>query len=246
VQCVVRSVMWIGRPLVSSKLLFRLCAGCLISARRWGQRSHLGESDSLAIIGWMKKVAAVQTLVLSAILLTLVLPSCASKPEPYATLEWTSQPFPTLTPNPNFVSPSGSSSGVETSGQACENDARFLEDLTFPDGQVVVPGQIFDKRWSVQNTGSCDWASDYRLVHLGQDEFDAPETVALYPARAGTNAVWQVDLQAPRKVGQYVSQWQAQAPDGSPFGDVVYILISVESPTPTPTATPLVSPTPTP
>ena len=128
----------------------------------------------------------------------------------------------------------------------CKHDARFLEDLTFPDGEVVTPGQTIDKRWSVQNLGSCDWGAGYRLIHLGQDDFLAPEAVALYPARAGTNAVWQVELQAPLEVGQYVSQWQAQAPDGSTFGDVVYILISVEKATPTPTATPLISPTPTP
>jgi hypothetical protein len=151
-----------------------------------------------------------------------------------------------MTPNPAFVTSSESSVGVEPSMSGCENDARFLEDLTFPDGEVVVPDQTIDKRWAVQNTGSCDWGPDYRLLHLGEDEFEAPEAVALYPARRGTNAIWQVELHAPREVGQYISQWQAQAPDGTMFGDVVYILIFVEKPTPTPTETPLISPTPTP
>ena len=175
-------------------------------------------------------------------LLVSGLQSCASKPEISLPTGGTPQPLPTHTPNPTFES----SAESQPAEYDCENDARFLEDLTFPDGAIVTPGQTIDKRWSVQNLGSCDWGTGYRLIHLGQDDFEAPEAVALYPARAGTNAIWQVELRAPLEVGQYVSQWQAQAPDGSTFGDVVYILISVEKPTPTPTATPLISPTPTP
>ena len=209
-------------------------------------RSGLGENRSLTIIDLMKKRPAMRTLALCTVFLTLWLPSCASGPETSMPSVELRQPIPTMTPNPTFVTSSESSSGVEPSRSDCENDARFLEDLTFPDGEVVVPGQTLDKRWSVQNNGSCDWGADYRLLHLGEDEFGAPEAVALYPARGGTNAIWQVGLQAPREVGQYVSQWQAQAPDGTMFGDVVYILISVKKPTPTPTATPLISPTPTP
>jgi hypothetical protein len=190
----------------------------------------------------MRKEQSVRLSVVILVLLAFGLPSCASKPEMSRPLGETLQPLPTLTPNPTFESPSG----VQSVGFDCENDARFLEDVTFPDGEIVTPGQTIDKRWSVQNLGSCDWGEGYRLIHLGQDDFPAPDALALYPARAGTNAVWQVELQAPLEVGQYVSQWQAQAPDGSTFGDIVYILISVEEATPTPTATPLISPTPTP
>lgn len=126
----------------------------------------------------------------------------------------------------------------------CENDARFLEDLTIPDYSIVVPAEILDKRWAVQNSGSCDWNQDYRLVRLGQDAFEGPRFLALYPARAGTSAVWQVRLLAPEEPGSYVSQWQAQSPNGTLFGEVVYILVNVELPTATPSPTPLISPTP--
>ncbi len=194
----------------------------------------------------MKKEPYPRPFLVIVLLLAFVLTSCASKPEVSLPFGGTPQPLPTLTPNPTFIISSESSSGVKSSGLDCENDARFLEDLTFPDGEIVTPGQTIDKRWSVQNLGTCDWTSGYRLIHLGKDDFEAPETVALFPARAGTNAVWQVELRAPQEVGQYISQWQAQAPDGSKFGDVVYILITVEKATPTPTATPLISSTPTP
>jgi len=209
-------------------------------------RPYLGENRSLTIIDRMKRENALRKLALCTVFLALWLSSCVSKPETSVPSAGLLQPIPTMTPNPDFTTSAESTSGVNSSGSGCENDARFLEDLTYPDGEVVVPGQTIDKRWSVQNNGSCDWGPDYRLIHLGEDDFEAQDAVALYPARGGTNAIWQVGLQAPREVGQYVSQWQAQAPDGTMFGDVVYILISVEKPTPTPTATPLISSTPTP
>jgi hypothetical protein len=127
---------------------------------------------------------------------------------------------------------------------ACQDDALFLEDLTIPDGSIITPGAILDKRWSIQNSGTCDWGEDYRLLRLGEDSFEGPQSLALYPARAGSTAVLRVELAAPLTPGDYLSRWQAQSPDGTLFGDVVYVLIVVEAPTPTATVTPLISSTP--
>jgi len=115
-------------------------------------------------------------------------------------------------------------------GAACTNDARFVEDLTIPDGDRVKPGEEIDKRWSVQNTGSCDWGPGYRLVRLSSDAFSGPDEVALFPARAGTGAVWQVILEAPEFQGEFRSRWQAQAPDRSLFGDDVFVVVEVAAP----------------
>ena len=129
-----------------------------------------------------------------------------------------------ITPTPARSVQSGSP-GVEPS---CTNDARFVEDLTIPDGERVEPGQGVDKRWSVQNSGSCDWGPDYRLVRVSADAFGGPDEVALYPALAGTGAVWQVVLEAPESPGEFRSRWQAQAPDGSMFGEDVFVVVVVE------------------
>lgn len=130
-------------------------------------------------------------------------------------------------------------SAAPTTRAACKDGAHFLEDLTIPDGTHVTAGQDLDKRWSVQNSGSCDWGPDYRLVHQGSSAIDGPAQVALYPARAGAEATWQVNLRAPQQAGEYQSRWQAQAPDGSLFGDEVFIVIVVDRPpvTGTPTTT---------
>src|SRR3972149_6412987 len=44
-----------------------------------------------------------------------------------------------------------------TATSLCQNNASFIEDLTIPDGTQVLPGEALDKRWSVSNSGSCDW-----------------------------------------------------------------------------------------
>jgi hypothetical protein len=106
---------------------------------------------------------------------------------------------------------------------SCRNGSRYIEDLTIPDGAVVAPGQTIDKRWSVQNSGTCDWGPDYRLVHVSGEGLTGPDELALYPAVAGADAVWQVILQAPTEAGTYDSRW----PDGSFFGDEVYVVIVV-------------------
>lgn len=137
-----------------------------------------------------------------------------------------------------------SASGSEATSMACTNNSRFVEDLTVPDGSVVAPGAEIDKRWSVQNTGSCDWGADYRLVQVSGGGLIGPKEAALYPARAGETAAWQILLQAPMDPGEYTSRWQARAPDGSLFGDDVFVVIVVGqgAPESQPAATPSSAP----
>jgi next-to-BRCA1 protein 1 len=124
----------------------------------------------------------------------------------------------------------------------CENDARFVADLTVPDGTIVSPGEAVEKRWSVLNAGTCDWVEGYSLVRVGTGAIEGPAEQALYPARAGATAEISVGLRAPEAPGEYLGRWRARAPDGSLFGEEIYVLIFVEEPTPT--ASPSPSPTP--
>jgi hypothetical protein len=168
--------------------------------------------------------------------LTLLLPlivavaDCTSRTEPSPT----PPPVRTLPPTQIAGSELGTFILVPTATTGCENAAHFLEDLTLPDGTNVAPGATLDKRWSVQNNGTCDWGPDYRLVRQGDGALAGPSETALYPARAGSQAVWQVALTAPTQPGEYRSRWQARAPDGSLFGDEVFIIVVVQSATPTP------------
>jgi hypothetical protein len=85
-----------------------------------------------------------------------------------------------------------------------------------------------DKQWLVDNSGTCNWNSDYRLKYIGGASLGAPEEIALYPARAGTQATIKILFTAPFTEGVYESAWQATDPGGAAFGDPIYIRIVVQ------------------
>ncbi|GAP14220.1 hypothetical protein LARV_01986 [Longilinea arvoryzae] len=116
-----------------------------------------------------------------------------------------------------------------TATPPCEDGLSFLTDLTIPDGSDVAAGATMDKRWEVQNSGTCNWTEDYSL-HLiaGVDLGTQPEQ-ALYPARSGMRAVIRMVFQAPIEPGSYRSAWQAYGPSGEAFGDPIFIDIVVSS-----------------
>jgi hypothetical protein len=81
-------------------------------------------------------------------------------------------------------------------------------------------------------------------VQIGSTDIQGPAETALYPAQAGTTAVWQLALVAPAVPGEFLGRWQARAPDGTLFGEEVFVLIVVAEPEPTATPTSAVTPTP--
>ncbi|MEX2030928.1 MAG: NBR1-Ig-like domain-containing protein [Anaerolineales bacterium] len=161
----------------------------------------------------------------------------ASLPTPLPSLE--AIPIQTVAPAPILQEPTPIlSTPTDAPRGSCVDGAQFTEDLSIPDGSEVTPGAQIDKRWSVENVGTCDWGPGYRLVRVSSDGLVGPDEVALYPARSGTRAVWQVVFTAPDSLGEFISEWQAQAPDGARFGDEVFVYVVVV-PRVTPTASPL-------
>jgi hypothetical protein len=109
----------------------------------------------------------------------------------------------------------------------CADGLRYIEDLSIPDSSQVSSGERLDKRWSVENNGSCNWDKDYRLKLVAGPELGAPVEQALYPARSGSLATIRIIFTAPSEPGVYRSAWQAYNSDGQPFGDPVFIEIQV-------------------
>jgi hypothetical protein len=113
-------------------------------------------------------------------------------------------------------------------GQDCTNNLKFLTDITIPDGTVAQVGEAMEKKWEVENNGTCNWVSGYSLRLIAGGSLGANPDQALIPALAGSRAAIQINLLAPTVPGEYRSAWQAHSPDGQPFGDVIYVQISVE------------------
>jgi hypothetical protein len=111
---------------------------------------------------------------------------------------------------------------------ACTDSLQFLEDITIPDGTIVSAGEAIDKQWRVQNDGSCDWDDRYLLKLVSGDALGLPAEMALYPARAGAEAIIQMTLTAPQEPGTYHTAWQAYNPDGLPFEQAIYVEFVVQ------------------
>jgi len=110
----------------------------------------------------------------------------------------------------------------------CSNNLTFLDDLSIPDNMFSTFGLVLDKQWLVQNSGTCDWNSAYRLRNIGGAALGAPTEIALYPARAGSQATLRILFTTPFTEGVYESAWQAIDPSGAAFGDPVYIRVAVQ------------------
>lgn len=161
-------------------------------------------------------------------LIPISLAACRGAPEQEQfyrppTLQAKLLPSPTAAPISSAPTPTASASLLPTATPQCDNNLRFINDLTIPDGTSVSPGSVLDKRWQLENNGSCNWDSRYRLKLIAGPDLGAPGEQALYPARGGTQFTLRMELKAPQEAGSYRSAWQAYSPEGEPFGDPIFI-----------------------
>lgn len=169
-------------------------------------------------------------------LLTLILaPACSPLPTPTPFIPPTNQapliePALIITPTPTTdqVRIIPLPTIIPTIDQSnCINNLTFIEDITIPDNSFIAFGASIDKQWLIGNSGTCNWHSAYRLHHTGGAVLGAPEEIALFPAKSGTQATIQITFTAPFDEGVYESAWQAFDPNGVAFGDPIYIRILV-------------------
>ncbi len=117
---------------------------------------------------------------------------------------------------------------------ACENAAEFVADVTIPDNTAVAPGEAFVKTWRVQNSGSCTWGPEYRLIFSGGEQMGAAANVPLPQlVEPGGEVEVSVNFTAPQESGSYQSDWLLQSPDGVTFGSrgdyPLYVLVAVSN-----------------
>ncbi|HZQ06305.1 MAG TPA: NBR1-Ig-like domain-containing protein [Anaerolineae bacterium] len=118
-------------------------------------------------------------------------------------------PGPTRTPNP------------------CVVGARFLGDVTVPDGTTIQPGTSFQKTWQVQNTGSCIWINMYGIQNVGGGSLGATSPSPLPYTQPGQTVNISVNMVAPQAQGTYTSYWQLRASNGALFGPQLHVQIIV-------------------
>ncbi|MCS7248898.1 MAG: NBR1-Ig-like domain-containing protein [Anaerolineales bacterium] len=139
---------------------------------------------------------------------------------------------PTAVPSPTLVPP------TPTNTRVCDL-ARFIRDVTVPDGTRFLPNQTFTKTWRLQNIGTCTW-SGYSLVFDSGDAMGGSASVPIGTVNPGQEVDLSVNLTAPGSEGKYRGYWRIRNASGVLLpvvggyqGKSFYVEIRVVLPTPT-------------
>lgn len=164
---------------------------------------------------------------------------------PTATLPATATPAPTEPQAPTATSVGA----VPPSDGTLANHARFIEDVSIPDGTLVVAGDPFTKTWRIQNIGSETWVPGYFFVFINGDRMEGKAITLTQTTAPGGTLDISIPMIAPAQAGSYTGYWMFQTPDleegkdGPLFGiganasQALYVQVNVILPTPAPTNT---------
>lgn len=151
----------------------------------------------------------------------------------------TPAPLPTATAIP----------GPTATPVGCYDAMQFVRDVQVPDGTEMNPGQDFEKVWRIRNTGTCAWDNRYQLVFVQGDRMSGNAASVADGVNPGNVYNMSVNLKAPDSPGNYTGIWQMVNSKGTPFGERIWVKITVPGavdPTPLPptaTSVPPVQPT---
>ncbi len=120
----------------------------------------------------------------------------------------------------------------------CVNAMSYIADVTIKDGQTFNPGSSFRKTWRVYNNGSCTWDTNYYLDFVSGDRMNGGSARVPTTVKPGQTVDISVDMTAPNRAGNYKGNWQMRSPQGTGFGQVIWVSIRVSGNAPKPTATP--------
>jgi hypothetical protein len=99
------------------------------------------------------------------------------------------------------------------------NRAKWIEDVTVPDGSVYLPNATFTKTWRIQNVGTCTWNTSYAVVYSGGDHMNEPAVTAFLGTVApGATVDLSVPLKSPAENGEYTTYFMLRSDTGVLFG----------------------------
>ena len=108
-------------------------------------------------------------------------------------------------------------------GSALADCARFVDDVTVPDGTLVEPGQMLDKVWRFENCGTTAW-DGYHAVQVSGSY--GPATIDLPITPPGATADLRAPLRAPEISGVHRAVYQLAGPGGS-FGPRFMVEVAI-------------------
>jgi len=104
----------------------------------------------------------------------------------------------------------------------------FVRDVTVGEGESVPPNTRFVKTWRVQNPGPDAWPPGCVLRYVNGAVLSRTERVIAGPLDPYLSTDISIDMTSPAQPGLYQSKWRMSTATGSFFGDVIWVIISVE------------------
>ncbi|KAM4795814.1 protein ILRUN isoform 1-T2 [Rhinophrynus dorsalis] len=105
----------------------------------------------------------------------------------------------------------------------------FVEDVTIGEGESVPPDTQFTKTWRIQNTGSEAWPPGVCLRFVGGDQFGHVNMVLVRSLDAHETTDVSVPMCSPSQAGMYQGQWRMCTATGLYFGDMIWVILTVEA-----------------
>ena len=140
----------------------------------------------------------------------------------------TATPLPPLSPPTLAPSATKALPSITPTEDNCDK-AKFISDVTVPDGTVFTPGETFTKTWRVKNIGTCTWTTGYALVFNNGAQMGGGSPHAMMGNVAPEATVdISVNMTAPSTDGEYTGNWQIRNTSNVLFAKV-YVQIKVES-----------------
>jgi len=132
----------------------------------------------------------------------------------------TQTPYPTYTPIPTSsvtYSYSYNYSYAIGTPSSCLR-AKFISE-NVPDNTVFSAGENFTKSWTLENTGSCTWTTNFKLAFTSGSRMGGNSTTNLTAnVSPGGRVTVSTNLTAPSTAGTYRGDWCIQSDSGSKFG----------------------------
>lgn len=119
-----------------------------------------------------------------------------------------------------------------TGTDGCTNIAKFVSE-TIPDHTVFEPGAQRAKEWTVRNSGTCTWTSEYTLQFTQGNRMTGVHSTSIFEwafeeAKPGEVVTLGTGFVAPDDPGTYTGRWEIFDPQGKSFGWYSLVIDVVE------------------
>jgi len=110
--------------------------------------------------------------------------------------------------------------------------ARFVSDVTIPDGVEIAGNTKFTKIWRLRNEGTSKWPERCSLIFTDGEKMGANIETLVPSIAPGEEVDISVDMIAPAAPGKYVGYYRMATAEGSRFGHRIWVEITVPVPIP--------------